>query len=159
MDIQAETFVKNVLYVSAIRVTEENMTALAAWAKGHIGLTNDAQKRRYIMVPLHGKKKQEPAYSGDWIVKMNSTYRVYTDKAFHESFHRPGDRRPVPNYSNKTVREILDDSIQKERGELRHAPSKANRIAERVMKPEVDDDLCEKHGVSIHIHEREGIDY
>jgi len=88
MSIVTETYTRKPFEIEAIRVTDENMDDVAQWCGGEI-LTTSAGKR-YIKVdvarPLN--EKQTKAFSGDWALKVKTSFKVYTNKAFVHCFDK-----------------------------------------------------------------------
>jgi hypothetical protein len=78
-------------YVDAVRVTDENMEDVAEWCQGDVRQTNpkgDVPPQNFVKVrvlrPLN--ERQCMAYSGDWVLYAGTGYKVYSDKAFKQSF-------------------------------------------------------------------------
>ena len=82
--------------VEAVQVTPENMADVAKWCNGDViqcgadgsdDLSTSAD-RDYIKVkvsrPLN--EKQTRAFSGDWVLKAGTGFKVYTDRAMKNSF-------------------------------------------------------------------------
>ena len=88
VSIVTETYTRKPFEIQAVRVTEENMEDVAKWCGGEI-LTTEAGKR-YIKVdvtrPLN--EKQTKAFAGDWALKVKSSIKVYTHKAFTHCFDK-----------------------------------------------------------------------
>lgn len=78
------------LYVEAVQITADNMSAATEWCGGSV--QTDTEKKQFIKVatirPL--RERQTMAYVGDWILKTDVGLKVYTDKAFKRGFiHAP----------------------------------------------------------------------
>jgi len=94
-------YVRKPLYVDVVEVTKENFQQVAKWCQGNI--VDD-----YIHVRVHNPKttRQSHAYIGDWILYTARGYKVYTTKAFENSFDlcEPSmDRLPWPDLVHKEV--------------------------------------------------------
>lgn len=98
--ITTEKYVRKPLYVDAVQVSEENFASLALWCQGDIMNTDGSPLQRnggnpivdpmaqYIRVRVHTPKhpRQTQAFVGDWILYTDRGYKVYSNKAFKESF-------------------------------------------------------------------------
>jgi len=91
-------------YVDAVRVTAGNMPAVCEWSGGemHATLPEEGLKR-YVKVPVEGARneRQTRAYAGDWVLKANGKFKVYTHKAYLNGFDEVGD--PVCGHSEFTL--------------------------------------------------------
>jgi hypothetical protein len=98
VSITTTKFVRKPLYVEAVQVTVENLAAISEWCQGEVRNYNDqplepeqAQNialERYVHVRVHNPKnqRQTKAFVGDWILYTERGYKVYTQKAFKNSF-------------------------------------------------------------------------
>lgn len=90
MALATTKYVRKPLYVEAVQVTQENFSEVAEWCSGEIVEESSAKNGRgnYIKVrvtnPMNARQSQ--AFSGDWILYTPRGYKVYTPKAFHNSF-------------------------------------------------------------------------
>src|SRR3954463_15302829 len=88
--IETTQYLRKPLYVSAVRVTDENFEEMASWCQGDIlqDDTNGNENRPYIRVRVHNPKspRQTKAFVGDWLLYTERGYKVYTNRAFHASF-------------------------------------------------------------------------
>lgn len=93
--INIQKFTRKPFDVEAVKVTEENITDVAAWCHGTIrksGSPGGKNVQSYIKVhvkrPLN--ERQTQAYVGDWVVTATDErikgFKVYTPRAFAESF-------------------------------------------------------------------------
>ena len=93
--IETTQYLRKPLYVSAVRVTDENFEEMARWCQGDIlqDDTNGNENRPYIRVRVHNPKspRQTKAFVGDWLLYTERGYKVYTNRAFHESFNEAGN--------------------------------------------------------------------
>ncbi len=107
MAVVTEKYVRKPLYVDVVRITIENMAEVAQWCQGEIKnyanqpLTGqDATNRsleRYIHVRVHNPKnvRQTKAFIDDYLLYTERGYKVYTEKAFKNSFELV-DKEPKP---------------------------------------------------------------
>ena len=92
MGITTARYVKKPLYVEAVHITNANFAEVAKWCKGWIRTEHDpldsASTKKYIKLETHNpiNKRQTKAYVGDWLLKTSRGFKIYTDKAFRESF-------------------------------------------------------------------------
>lgn len=81
--------------VDAVQVTEENIFEVAVWCEGFVvGIKEkDLPYNPYIQVKVHKPQspRQTTAFVGDWVLKTKTGNRVYTDKAYKESFEEKKD--------------------------------------------------------------------
>lgn len=97
-------YVRKPLFVDAVRVTGRNWREVATWCNGEMVEPADGTAP-FIQVevtnPLNVRQSQ--ARIGDWILSTDRGYKVYTPKAFDNSFD------PVPS-SMLIVKSVpLDD--------------------------------------------------
>lgn len=88
MTLKTEKFARKPFYVDAVQITEGNMQDVAKWCQGSV-LSTDAGEN-YIKVRVHRplNERQTKAFVNDWILFAGSGYKVYTPKAFNQSFER-----------------------------------------------------------------------
>lgn len=93
MSINTTTYIRNPLYVEAVQVTRENFTELALWCQGEIiEVPSDPSGKQwepYIQVRVTNpmNPRQAQARIGDWILTSDRGYKIYTPKAFANSFY------------------------------------------------------------------------
>lgn len=97
MTIVTDRFIRKPLYVDAVQITHENFAAVAEWCQGEVRTNNGDEpvsddginpSATYIRVRVHNPKnvRQTKAFVGDWILYTERGYKVYTQKAFRNSF-------------------------------------------------------------------------
>ncbi len=91
--IETHTYARKPFHVDAVQVTPENMNDLSAWCEGEIhntGASNAGQGVNFIKVQVHRPltERQTRAFVGDWILYAGSGFKVYTTKAFENSFEQ-----------------------------------------------------------------------
>lgn len=94
--IQPKKYIRKPLRVRAVQVTAENFLEMAFWCKGSIknidGSTVENNsidpEKQFIQVPVSHPRSDSQAQAkiGDWVLKNEKGYKVYTDKAFTNSF-------------------------------------------------------------------------
>lgn len=77
--------------VNAIQVTPTNMEEVAKWCGGKIledPNKGEQMSRKYIYVntPNPPSERQKHAYLGDWVLKLNKNFKVFTKSAFDKNF-------------------------------------------------------------------------
>lgn len=72
--------------VEVVEVTTDNMSDAAVWCDGKIKGTEE--HGQYIKVPVRSpqSERQTRAYKGDFILKHPAGFKVYTPKAFNNTF-------------------------------------------------------------------------
>ncbi len=91
--VNTEKYVRKPLFVDAVQVTAENMVEISEWCQGEIK-NNDGSRdldhshNQHIHVRVHNPKnvRQTKAFVGDWLLYTERGYKVYTQKAFTNSF-------------------------------------------------------------------------
>jgi hypothetical protein len=94
MTITPEKYIRKPLIVLGVQVTKENFMELALWVQGSIQNNDGSQggqidpPNQYIMVRVVSPKtpRQSRAFVGDWILYSDRGYKVYTPKAFNNTF-------------------------------------------------------------------------
>lgn len=91
MTLKTEKFARKPFYVDAVQITEGNMQDVAKWCQGKVESTDAGEN--YIKVRVHRplNERQTKAFVNDWILFAGSGYKVYTPKAFNQSFERVTD--------------------------------------------------------------------
>jgi len=88
MTLKTEKFARKPFYVDAVQITEGNMQDVAKWCQGKVESTDAGEN--FIKVRVHRplNERQTKAFVNDWILFAGSGYKVYTPKAFNQSFAR-----------------------------------------------------------------------
>jgi hypothetical protein len=83
--IKTQRYVRKPVIVDAVQVTEENFKQLAKWCQGEI---QSDGTMKFIRVRVHTPKnpRQSQAFVGDWILYTDKGYKVYSNRAFTDSF-------------------------------------------------------------------------
>lgn len=86
MTIVTARYVRKPLFVDAVRITKENFNEIAGWCQGTI--VDREPESPHIKVRVHQPKnvRQMKAYVGDWLLYSEYGYKIYTDRAFQNSF-------------------------------------------------------------------------
>ena len=77
-------------YVDVVRVTKDNMAQVAEWCSGELRMLNreGSEPVPYIQVQVIRpvNDRQTRAFAGDWVIKTETGWKVYTHKAYKDSF-------------------------------------------------------------------------
>ena len=119
MTLKIEHYTRKPFPVEAVQVTEENLNEVAEWCGGDIHastktLRNDAGeetskiKLPFIKVDVHRplNDRQTKAFVGDWVLKSESGFKVYTLKAFDNSF-----QKKFVGESSESVGKLSTDAV------------------------------------------------
>ena len=85
--LASQIYQRKIFLVEAVQVTEDDMSLTAQWCGGEVVQTPYTDKK-HISVPVKRplNRRQTTAFVGDWVLKANKGFKVYTDKAFKENF-------------------------------------------------------------------------
>lgn len=115
MSVATQKYVRKPLYVDAVQVTLENFNEVARWCQGEVKDYHDKtltgeqaenqQIERYIHVRVHNPKnvRQTKAFIGDWILYTERGYKVYTQKAFKNSFDKVETEESIQHEDQQSV--------------------------------------------------------
>lgn len=87
--MKTQKFTRKSFDVDAVRVTKENMSAVAKWCQGEIQTGNDGKKFIKVRVLRPLNEGQTKAFVGDWVLYAGTGYKVYTNKSFWTCFEKP----------------------------------------------------------------------
>lgn len=87
--MQTNKYVRKVFAVNAVQVTAENLFEVAEWCGGEVKAAEDG--KAYVKVKVHRplNEKQTRAQVGDWVLESTTGFKVYTERAFANSFDVP----------------------------------------------------------------------
>lgn len=104
--------------IEAVQVTEENIQEVAAWCEGEVKLQEKKGSReQYILVKVHRplNEKHKMAFVGDWVTKSETGYKVYTDRAFSNTFYEePYSERTLNVFNNLEEMRVTDEPVPAE---------------------------------------------
>lgn len=95
-NLKIEKFARKPFYVDVVEVTEKNAEAVAEWCHGEVRFgkgpdNTDGSERPflYVKVRVHRPlfERQTKAYVGDYVLYAGTGFKVYTAKAFKNSFN------------------------------------------------------------------------
>jgi len=85
------SYIRKPFPVEGIRVTASNMEKVSEWCGGKLkeqAATGNKPAAKYIEInvlrPMNAK--QSMAFVGNWVLKVGTNYKIYTDTAFHNTF-------------------------------------------------------------------------
>lgn len=115
--METKRYTRKSFDVDAIQVTAENIEEVARWCMGEVrfqerlpvdGGTTPVN-RPYIAVRVFHPKnpRQTQAFIGDWVLYAGTGYKVYTPKAFEQSFIPS----PQPLNLDKPLLEYQTDAV------------------------------------------------
>lgn len=97
--IKPETYLRRTFEIEAVRITEENFHEVALWClaeekvqtrpakRGEVGYTKEVPYLKVeVLRPLN--EKQTMAFIGDWVLKTGTSFKIYSDIAFHKNFEK-----------------------------------------------------------------------
>lgn len=89
--METKKFTRKPFLVEGVRVTADNMPAVAEWCGGEIHSTPPQKGlQRYVRVPVVPGAKKMPfahAFEGDWVVKMRMGFKVYSDRNMRKDYN------------------------------------------------------------------------
>lgn len=137
VDYPTTKYVRKPFYVDAIQVTEDNLDLVAQWCKGsvqHLEDPNGVPTDHYVKVnvqrPLN--EKQTKAYVGDWVLNASGSFKVYTQRAFDNSFQL--DEPMTAAEFNQAVAETVPQVDPEAVATLVKAPAKKAAAKKAVAK-------------------------
>ena len=103
--MQTASYSRKSFTVEAVRVNKSNMEEVAQWCGGVIvtQTTRESKTERFIHVDVVNptSPRQEQAFVGDWVLKTDSMWKVYTNRAFLRSFEFDAELGEVENVFDK----------------------------------------------------------
>lgn len=87
MGISAQKYIRKPLYVDAVRITEKNFEEMVLWSQGTVE-HDEERNKKFIRVRVHQPRdsRQTKAFVGDWLLYTEMGYKIYTNRAFENSF-------------------------------------------------------------------------
>jgi len=79
-------YVRRPFEVTAVQVTEDNLAEVADWCEGEVRETAEGTKFVKVRVYRPMNSRQTRAFVGDWVLYSGRAYKVYTVRAFEQSF-------------------------------------------------------------------------
>lgn len=105
MSIKTESYTRMPFHVDAVQVTKQNINEVAAWCEGEVhsmaktvhGVPGSEPTQitvPYVKVVIHRplNERQTKAFYGDWILQSETGFKVYTERAFANSFTKETEK-------------------------------------------------------------------
>jgi len=90
--MMTQTYQRKPLTVEAVQITEENLYEVAKWCEGDVRTHNITGKKFIQVDVLHPKDpKQTRASVGNWILKSEQGFKIFSDSAFKSGWERIGN--------------------------------------------------------------------
>lgn len=86
--LETMKYARKPFYIDAVQVNVSNIRDVAKWSDGEV--RSDSDGAQYVKVRVHHplNERQTKAYLGDWVLFAGTGYKVYTPKAFANSFEQ-----------------------------------------------------------------------
>jgi hypothetical protein len=104
MGVTTKQFTKKPLHVEAVRITRNNFADVVKWCSGRVRTErSDAPQnagKKFIKIEAHNpiNIRQTKAFVGDWILKTERGFKVYTHVSFTQSFDERQPRGGQKSY-------------------------------------------------------------
>lgn len=98
--------------VDGVQVTADNMQDVADWCGGSVEeQASKGSTEKFVKVPVHRplNEKQTKGFIGDWVLQSPTGFKVYTDRAFENSFEERTKHRNVFEQAAE-VQAIVDEA-------------------------------------------------
>lgn len=82
--------------IEAVRVTSSNLQDVAKWCESDVRIDEKGKNHVFVRVHRPINDRQSKAYVGDWVLKAGTGFKVYTNKAFHNSFEKDATQTVEP---------------------------------------------------------------
>ena len=98
--LETMKYVRKPFYIDAVQITALNLENVAKWVDGDVRTDDQGQ---YVKVRVHRPitDRQTKAYPGDWVLYAGTGYKVYTPKAFANSFEQHSTAITLQNVDEK----------------------------------------------------------
>lgn len=104
--IEPRTYVNKPFEIEAVQVTEENISEVADWCKGHV-IVGNKEIHIKVQVRLPRNERQTQARYGDWVLVTGRGPKVYTDVAFHKSYDLKVDEPVLQNLTEEEANRLI----------------------------------------------------
>lgn len=84
--MKTSKFTRKPFEVEAVQVTADNFEEVANWCQGEVVTNSALDKHIKVRVLRVLNERQTQAFVGDWVLYAGTGYKVYTNKAFRNSF-------------------------------------------------------------------------
>ena len=85
--LETKQYIRKPFHIDAVQVDSNNIQEVAKWVDSEVRSDESGQ---YVKVRVHRplNDRQTKAYIGDWVLYAGTGYKVYTAKAFVQSFEQ-----------------------------------------------------------------------
>lgn len=155
MGVTTKQFMKKPLYVEAIRITRRNFPEVVEWCEGRVRTERaDAPQnanKKFIKIEAHNpiNSRQTKAFIGDWVLKTERGFKVYTHVSFVQSFDETAELEGQRAYPYEEGDFVIigpecfsakDESVLSWKG-TNYVPQESDRRIESEVADFEDDDL------------------
>lgn len=104
--LEIARYVRKPFDIDAVQITEENIAEVAKWAGGDV--RKDRENKPYIKIRVFQPKnsRQTKGYVGDWVLYAGTGYKVYTPKAFENSFELADPKSSTTSVNQKAPKGV-----------------------------------------------------
>lgn len=110
--LETTKYVRKPFLIDAAQVTPENIQEIAKWVDGEIRSDDLGQ---YVKVRVHRplNDRQTKAYVGDHVLYAGTGYKVYTPKAFANSFEQASGESVMVDtrVANDEVENVVEGDV------------------------------------------------
>lgn len=107
--LETTQYIRKPFSIDAVQVTDDNIKEVAKWVDSEVRTDSQGQ---YVKVRVHRplNDRQTKAYVGDWVLYAGTGYKVYTPKAFAQSFEQvSGESKMIDTSAPKKSPKNNDD--------------------------------------------------
>ena len=128
--LETSKYIRKPFSIDAVQVTTDNISDIATWVDGEVRTDDVGQ---YVKVRVHRplNDRQTKAYVGDWVLYAGTGYKVYTPKAFANSFEQSSEETVLidPAAGKKPVNAVVS------KDEVTHTDSVVGVVEGDVVVP------------------------
>lgn len=84
--LKTANFIRKPLLVEGIQVTPHNMVEVAQWCGGELHMTPSRREFIKLQVKPSPMTRQHMAFAGDWVLKSDMGFKIYSKRAFERTF-------------------------------------------------------------------------
>lgn len=111
--LETKKYVRKPFYIDAVQVTAANIADISKWASGEVRTDSDGSQ--YVKVRVHRplNDRQTKAYIDDWVLYAGTGFKVYTPKAFANSFEQHSVETTMHEVSDPNWTDGFDEKPSK----------------------------------------------
>jgi len=141
MGIELHTFTRKTFTVEAIKLTEENIHAVALWCGGTIAKTLDGKDQLYISMRRPGlsyERSELMAFPGNWVVysPKQKAFRPYDEGVFFHAFMptEQSDDEKLSQVVRLVKLAMIEYGLAVQKRDVSGTAGTANQYAEKIME-------------------------